>query len=123
MSCVDTISICFIRGDSWEQDVGLTAGYEEVIEHPEDFEGRLVLREWQDDNAPVLLTLVTTPEVDDVPSPVAPPHKIAYLRFTATPVQTQELPDWCSVVGYVELRSLSGSQVTRLFNAQVSIKD
>ena len=120
--CIETETICIVRGDSWEFVVSLDDGFAEVILEPEDYLLQLVLRDDQND----LLTPRLILEVDDAeivtPIPVVPGMPRLFYTFTATPTQTTSLPRW-DLVGYVELRSTNDTIVERLFNLKASIKD
>jgi len=120
MSCVEQISICVTRGDTFRIDVGLSSSWQEIIDSPFDYEANLVFREAQDDTLPDLLTLTSTPEI--VASPV-PGELPIYFAFMADTLQTESLPQW-DIVAYCELVKAGASgEVTRLFNASVNIGD
>ena len=111
--CVTEVDYCVTKGTNFEAGVAFTTGYTEVVENPELYEGLLVFREYQDDDATVYLTLRA-----DVLS--IEPDVPAALAFTATPTQTLSLPDW-KHVAYCDLQLKSGGSIERLFNADVEV--
>jgi hypothetical protein len=111
--CVTEVEYCVTKGRNWEASVAFTTGMTEVIENPDDYEGVLVFRDYQEAAAPVYLTLRASigPVDPDVP---------AAMTFTATPTQTAALPDW-DIVAYCDLQLKAGGSVQRLFNAEVDV--
>lgn len=111
--CVTEVEYCVTKGRNFQASVAFSTGYTEVIEDPSAYEGVLVFRQYQDDAAPVYLTLRAdiAPIDPDVP---------AGMTFVATPTQTMALPDW-DVVAYCDLQLKAGGSVDRLFNADVEV--
>lgn len=118
--CKNTYDTCLIRGAKFERVIGFLNGYEEVIEDPSDFSAVWVFRADQDDALTNLLTLSATPVAVVEPNP-ARPQVLA--TFTATPAQTQALPQY-DLVYYVELTQLSDpDNVVRVFEGKVDVRD
>lgn len=111
--CVTDVELCVVKGTNFETSVSFAKSFIEVIENPELYEGVLVFREWQDDNATVYLTLRA--DVEPIP-----PEVPAAIIFTATPTQTLDLPDW-DVVAYCNLQRKDGTSIERLYNAEVCV--
>lgn len=124
MSCTDTVKVCIIRGDMFEQTIALAGDWTEVIDSPASYLGKLVLRYDQDDSLSALLTLTAIPEEPDVglEATLYPSAELA-MQFSATPSQTAALPQW-DVVGYVELtKPGDATYVKRLVNLDVEVSD
>ena len=116
MTCVSQRDLCVIRGDSFEENVGFSDGWTDLIADPSSYVVNMVFRETQDDDLTPYLELSAVPVA-------APEHDryavIAYL--TATAAQTQSLPDWRHV-HYVEIQK-TGGDPTRLYQGKVRIGD
>jgi hypothetical protein len=125
MGCsISQVDFGVIRGTTFSIEISLTESYDEVLETPSDWRVDLVFREEQDDNLPSLLTLTTTPVVDD-PGPGE--EASAYVVLTASAAETQALPEW-DIVAYCELvftgeGAPTSAPITRLFNSDVSMSD
>ena len=120
MGCPTELTLCIVRGDSFQQTVSFSAtGWEDVVVNPELYEGRMVFRERQDDSVPDLLTLTALIQIEAEPTY---PDPSMFMIFTADTQETQALPDWTEVA-FVELRALSGATVQRLYNAAVTLED
>ena len=112
-SCVTEVHYCVVKGTDFEAGVSFTVGAGDVVENPDLYEGVLVFREYQDDGAPVYLTLRADVEA-------IPPSVPASLSFRATPTETEALPDW-DIVAYCDLQLKNGGSVQRLFNASIAV--
>lgn len=118
--CVDNYDTCITRGDTFKLDVGLSSAYSEVINNPADYIARMVFREAQDDGLTPYLTLSAVAEVNPDPLIDEPP---VLFRFSASPAETQSLPDW-DHVHYVQLEQIvAPSDITRLFQGKVKVGD
>jgi len=113
MSCVSQYDFCLTKDVDFSKDVALTDSFAEALADPADYQGVMVFREWQDDAAPVYLTLFSDLNTDDTDAPIL-------LSFAATPAQTKVLPDW-DVVAYCNLELKSGASKDRLFESKVEI--
>ena len=115
--CVRTVEVCVTKGTRYEIGATLSTAYTEVIENISGYEGVLVFREYQDDAAPVYLTL----RVDVVE---IPPDTPAIMNFVVTPDQSAALPDH-DHVGYCNLRSKDAADgyTVRLFDMEVKISE
>lgn len=111
---VARIDLYVIRGDTLRQDVSF-CGWEDVLDDPDSYEGRLVFRAEQNDAAPELLALTSPVEV--LTPELASQRPTGVLSFTADPTQTQALPPY-DTVHFVELRALTGDYIARLFQGQ-----
>jgi len=112
--CVTEVDYCITRGTNFRADVSFSVGFVELIEDPDLYEGVMVFRQYQSDDAPVYLTLRS--DIVEVP-----PEVPASLSFTATPTQTLALPDY-DVVGYCDLQLKDGTSIQRLFTMEVEVK-
>lgn len=117
--CKEIVNTCVIRGDNYALDIALSDGYEEVVENPDDYEARMVFRQDQRDALPDLLVLTSSSMTPDDPLPGQYP--VEYY-FRATTDQTEALPPY-DIVHFVELRSLDGTYVRRLFQGKASMMD
>lgn len=113
--CVTEVDYCVTKGTNFEASVAFTTGFVEVIENPDDYEGVLVFREYQENSAPVYLTLRADIAAVDPEVPAA-------MTFLATPTQTAALPDW-DHVAYCDLKLKAGGSIQRLFNAEVDVNE
>lgn len=121
MTCITTNDLCIIRGDGFEQNIGLGIGFDEVVADPADYQARMVFRLEQDDSFAPLLELTATPEiVVELPESATDPRVL--FTFTATPAQTQALPAYNHVF-YVELVTVPGGVPRRLFQGAVDVHD
>ena len=69
MGCPTELTLCIVRGDSFQQTVSFSAtGWEDVVDNPELYEGRMVFRERQDDSVPDLLTLTALIQIEAGPT-------------------------------------------------------
>lgn len=102
-----------IRGDTFTKDVALTIGFDDIRDEP--YTARMVFREAQHDELPELLALPATPEV-----PEEDEEAFAYLSFSASPIQTQALPEY-DIAYFVEL--VSATRTMRLFQGKACIVD
>lgn len=118
-NCQNRRDICITRGDSFLLLVGLAKGWAEIAATPLLYQGRLVVRETQDDDAPVLLSMISAilpgedPRFEDMD---------VILEFAALPTETNDLPPY-DLACYCEVTSLDGNYVRRLFNGKVKIGD
>ena len=120
MGCQNIQDLCLIRGDDFALDVGLSAEFTEVLATPTDYQGRMVIRDAQNDDLPD--NLVTTVAIDVTPAPVLMDQQPMYMRFRISPALTQNLPYWDQKY-YIELRTISGSSVQRLFQGPLDVHD
>lgn len=119
MTCVRRFDLCITRGSRASHSAVLRQGFDEVIETPLDWRGRLVFREVQDDTVPDIFALVAVPEV--VEDPCQPGQKMAVLQFDIAGSLTAILPPY-DVVAFVELQEFNGDNL-RLYNMRVRIGD
>jgi hypothetical protein len=112
-SCTSQYDFCITKGTDFSKDVALTASYQEVLDNPDDYQGVMVFRGFQDDAAPVYLTLIAAINTTDTEAPIL-------MSFIATPVQTALLPDW-DIVSYTNLELKTATSKERLFNSDVEI--
>ena len=116
MNCTTEVEVCITKGAMFQISFALTTSFTEVIANPDDYEGVLVFREYQDDVAPVYLTVTAGIEA-------VPPEVPASATFTITPAQTLVLPDY-DHVAYCNLQTkVAGDYVERLFNAKVEVHE
>lgn len=120
MSCVDTVNVCIIRGNSWTLSVGVGSGWEDdVLASPDDYQFNMILRLRQDDRAPVYVDVSEDVVINE--EAISPEPK-AYAIFTLPPATTQTLPPR-NIVGLVDLvNTVTGSRV-RLFDMCVDHHD
>ena len=119
MTCVAQQKFCIIRGDTWQSNIGLGAGFDEVAAAPADYLGRLVIRLEQDDDLPEIAaqSVSVEPTGDALPAP------IAYMHFELSPAETQALPPY-DLAYFVELRKITTPTANnRLFEGRIEIKD
>lgn len=107
--------ILIVRGDTFEKDVALVTGFEDIRDAP--YTARMVFRTEQHDELPELLELSASPE-----PPEPGEDAFAYLHFSATPEQTQLLPGY-DIVYFVELVAQNANLKTRLFQGAALIRD
>lgn len=121
--CANRQDLCVVRGDTLELVVMLNGAWDEVAAAPADFVVRLVFQERLDDDLPEVLVLTETPAWK--PGPAQPWLMADQLAvdFTATPAQTQALPDWEKMEVFCELRKTNDSYVKRLFEGDVILRD
>ena len=110
--------MCVVRGTPFTQDVKLKSGYEEVVDNPTGYSGRLAFRLAQDDTLTDYFAVTAVPEV--VEDCVG--NESALLSFVVAPSLTQTLPPY-DIVAYIDLRTSAGVVVQRLFNGKVRISD
>lgn len=111
--------ITITRGDGFTLWIGLARGWETVGAAPQNYQGRLVLRDRPDDAAPEVLAMISALEAGE---DSRFPEMSHMLRFDATPAQTQVLPTY-DLTCFCELRSLDGAYVRRLFDGKVTMAD
>jgi hypothetical protein len=114
-SCTSQYNFCVVKGTNFSKDVALTDAFAEAVENPDDYQGVMVFREYQDDAAPVYLTLISPLNTTDTDAPIL-------MSFMATPLQTMSLPDW-DVVAYCNLELKTAASKTRLFDSKVEINE
>lgn len=114
-TCATEVDFCITRGTSWSTSVSFTNAFTELLEDPDAYEGVLVFREYQDDDAQVYLTLRADIYTDD-------PKVPASMTFTATPEQTLTLPDWNNVA-YCNLQKRDLTEIMRLYDASVEMNE
>lgn len=107
-----------VRGDSFELDVGLSIAFAEALIDPAQYEARMCFRMEQSDLLPNIFEMVSTLTPSEYPTELAR----VYATFTATPEQTGALPPY-DLVHYVELRTIDGTSVVRLFQGKVKLTD
>lgn len=110
-----------VRGDSFELDVALASGFDEVVSNSDVYTARLCMRLEQDDALPVLLQIEAAPELV-LGAEETPPCSwdTVYFTFRADAAATAALPPY-DLVYYAELVGPDGPM--RLFQGKVKITD
>lgn len=119
MDCTEERDICITRGDTYFLIIGLARNWEEVNASPALYEGRLVIREAQDDSLTPLLEVTADLEAGE---DSRFPDMEYMVDLSLTPAQTQSLPTY-NVVCFAEIRKKDLSYVKRLFNGRVTRSD
>lgn len=114
-------NIEIIRGDTFELDVALASGFDDVLDNSDVFTARMCLRLEQDDDLPILLEIDAGAEIE-LGSEAVPPVNCdrAYFTFKAPPEVTAQLPPY-DLVYFVEL--VGPDTKIRLFQGKVTITD
>lgn len=119
MQGVAKIDISVVRGDTFDLLVTLNSAYEDVIAAPGSYELRIVFRDVQDDA--IENALAHTASLSTYSDPLYPGAALLG-DLTLSPAQTQTLPTYDHVY-FVELRKPTGTEIRRLFEGKVKVKD
>jgi hypothetical protein len=119
MSCPPRFDLCVTRGSIARHTAILRQGYDEVIETPSLYRGRLVFRDIQDDSLPEIFAITVVPEVME--DPEASGVKYALMEFVVAGALTALLPDY-DIAAFVELQEV-GADNDRLYNLKVRMGD
>lgn len=119
MSCPPRFDLCVTRGSIARHTAILRQGYDEVIDTPSLYRGRLVFREDQDDTLPDIFAITVIPEIAE--DPAAPGVPFAVMEFVVAGSLTALLPEY-DIVAFVELQEVGGDN-QRLYNMKVRMGD